>query len=1167
MSTCLLTLAVYSGQLLRPHMTTPPQLAHKARKIEPTPNFTQDKAPYHFLTMFKNFIGSKHIHVIALARTLQTQKSKRLSLLYLILVLFATAFDIETHPGPLTETTDSTRYECGMCEKTVGWDDRAVCCDNCSIWYHINCQNIKPTMYECLHSSNISWVCLSCGIPNFSSTLFNNTNFETINSFAPLDVSNAPSTPLSPGAPQFASSPIHTKTRTSYKNPVRNVKTKNNPLRILIINFQSISNKKNLLHSLIESSKPDVIIGSETWLKEEIKSQEIFPDNFQVFRKDRIVGIHGGVLVAIDKKYMCTEEPELEVEAELVWVRVNLVGHRALYIGAFYRSQATDGEYLEQIDHSLSRIANTNGVILLGGDFNCPSIDWPTTTLAPNPRYPAISQQLMDIADDHSLTQVVDKPTRGNNTLDLLFTNNSSIVNRVETLPKLGQSDHDVVFVEINIKPETRPQKPRKIFLYKKADYEAIKEDLQTFQLEFEQLDHETYSTNDLWEMFKKRVQAAIDKHIPTKMAKYKNGFPWIDRSLKSLIRRLKRNYKQKFKSEAQKSHYRKFKNHVQKTIRSAYWKYIDEIITPPSTEDPSPSQKRFWTFIKSFKRDNSGVSPLKEQGTLVSDAKGRANILNRQFKSAFTQEPPGEIPDKGPSPHPKMPNFTITPAGINKLLSNLKVHKASGPDNINARILREMKDVIAPVLSIIYNHSLETGCVPQDWRNANVAPIYKKGERFKASNYRPVSLTCICSKVMEHVVVSQIMNHMDKHDLFYKWQHGFRPKLSCETQLVTMVHDLARNMSKGLQTDVIVTDFSKAFDKVPHRRLASKLEYYGIRGRTNTWISSFLADRYQKVVVEGDYSDTVSVDSGVPQGSVLGPVLFLIYINDIPDGISSGVRLFADDCILYRPINTQSDALALQADLDTLDRWCDTWLMDLNPIKCHTLRVHRSKSPIIHDYKIQGVTLEAANNICYLGVTITSDLTWNRHIEQMANKANQTLGMIRRNLRNVPAAIKSKAYIALVRPKLEYASSVWDPHTQKNINTIEKVQRRAARFVCNSYFNKSSVTNMINTIGWPTLQHRRTVQRLCMLYKMSNHFIAIPATEYLQPAIRLTRGMHVQSYIRIQATVNYYSFSFFPRTVAQWNALPLNAISASTPDTFRGVINPLDFTQRPFIY
>lgn len=222
--------------------------------------------------------------------------------------------------------------------------------------------------------------------------------------------------------------------------------------------------------------------------------------------------------------------------------------------------------------------------------------------------------------------------------------------------------------------------------------------------------------------------------------------------------------------------------------------------------------------------------------------------------------------------------------------------------------LLKELREEIAPVIKVIYERSLQTGRLPADWVKANVTPVFKKGDKSTAANYRPISLTCILCKVLEHILASNITKHLDEQGIMYDLQHGFREKRSCETQLVMMVEDLARNANVGKQTDIILLDFSKAFDKVNHSKLLWKLHQYGIRGQVLGWIRAFLGSRSQRVVLDGEESESIPVTSGVPQGSVLDPILFLIYINDLPDGIFSQVRLFADDTALYLTIEGKDD-------------------------------------------------------------------------------------------------------------------------------------------------------------------------------------------------------------------------------------------------------------------
>ncbi len=395
-------------------------------------------------------------------------------------------------------------------------------------------------------------------------------------------------------------------------------------------------------------------------------------------------------------------------------------------------------------------------------------------------------------------------------------------------------------------------------------------------------------------------------------------------------------------------------------------------------------------------------------------------------------------------------------------------------------------------------------------------------------------------------------MSHLDNFEILTDRQHGFRRNRSCESQLILTTHDLATTLDKKGQTDVVIMDFSKAFDVVPHKRLMLKLDHFGIRGPTHDWISNFLMLRKQRVVVGGDCSDWVSVKSGVPQGTVLGPLLFLMFINDLPDNLTSTVRLFADDCVLYRTISGDHDADLLQTDLDRLCTWERTWLMKFNPEKCFVLKVTNSHNPKTHSYSLNNTTLQETDSHTYLGVEISKNLKWKKHIDHITARGNMSLGFIKRNLHSCTQDIKNLAYRSLVRPLLEYCAPVWDPHTSDLIHQLEAVQRRAARFVKKDYNRESSVTAMLQDLQWSTLAHRRKIQRLTVFHKAVEGYLSIPVRKLLHPVQRSTRRSHSKSFIELQANKDSFKYSFIPRTVTDWNNLPHHIISIQDPDSFK---------------
>ena len=659
-----------------------------------------------------------------------------------------------------------------------------------------------------------------------------------------------------------------------------------------------------------------------------------------------------------------------------------------------------------------------------------------------------------------------------------------------------------------------------------------------------------------MWTEIKQFLLELLSKHVPSKLTSSRFNQPWITTSVKRLTRRKKRSFVRARRSQKQRDFekYLTLKKQSRTACKKAYNTYLTDIVSPDSKCNP----KRFWGFINSKRCEHTGVAPLKSgDGITFSDGQNKAEILNTQFTSVFNKnENQSNIKDKGISPHAIMDNITVSPAGVFKLLSSLKVHKATGPDDLPARLLKELALELTPIFTIFYQASLDQGEIPDDWRKANVAPVFKKGERNKAENYRPISLTCISCKVLEHIVSSSIMNHLEDRNILSDAQHGFRKRRSCESQLILAIQDLAKGIDDKQQHDVLLLDFSKAFDVVPHSRLLYKLHFYGIQDNTHKWISAFLRDRTQQVTLEGTSSSIGKVTSGVPQGSVVGPMLFLLYINDLPECISPGttVRLFADDCMLYRNIRSEADTIQLQEDLDALQQWEDDWLMKFNPKKCQTLHVTNKRRPIIKSYNIHGEFLEKTNTAKYLGVHLTPNLNWNHHINVVSKKANSTSAFLQRNIRSCPRNTKELCYKTLVRPNMEYACTIWDPFTQANKHKLEMVQRRYARFIYSDFRRTSSVTDMLHQLHWPTLEERRAQFKVVMMYRIVFSLIDIPPDIVHPSATTTTRG-HSHKLLVPHTRLVGFQGSFFPDTIRLWNALPQDAFSCTTLAQFKQVV------------
>ncbi len=500
----------------------------------------------------------------------------------------------------------------------------------------------------------------------------------------------------------------------------------------------------------------------------------------------------GGVLVAVKSTYPSVEVELVDTEGEVIWVELSIKNQRKLYLGSFYRPPNNRVYQLEELYKSLQQIEekcknNPNSIIIVGGDFNAGDVDWETLIINNKTPHKAVHNKLMEILDEFHLSQMQKSPTREGRVLDLYLTNKPALLKSIHTIP--GISDHEIVVADSEIQPMYVRSKPRNITLFNKADWEKIKGEMRTFQTRF----LETFNSNTVnenWLALKDFINKLIEEHIPTRTTTTRYNLPWLNASIKRATNKKKRLYKKARKSgkESDWAKYRTCKKETLQALRRARWQYINDILVEGMEEN---NNKPFWRYIKSQKQENIGVAPLKSGGKLENNSVEKAELLNTQFRSVFTAEDKSFIPSMADPQTPGIEPLSITCDGVYKLLKNLNPAKASGPDCIPARFLKELAEEIAPLLTEIFQQSLSTGEVPEDWTKANVAPIYKKGNKNLAVNYRPVSLTCICCKVMEHVLCSHIHKHLDRYNILTPLQHGFRRGHSCETQLLLTTHDL----------------------------------------------------------------------------------------------------------------------------------------------------------------------------------------------------------------------------------------------------------------------------------------------------------------------------------------------------------------------------------------
>ncbi|CAB4033092.1 Hypothetical predicted protein, partial [Paramuricea clavata] len=485
---------------------------------------------------------------------------------------------------------------------------------------------------------------------------------------------------------------------------------------------------------------------------------------------------------------------------------------------------------------------------------------------------------------------------------------------------------------------------------------------------------------------------------------------------------------------------------------------------------------------------------------------------------------------------------------------------KAQGPDKIPAKILVECAEQISPSLTDLFNLSLQSGTLPTEWKLANIVPLLKKAPAEKVENYRAISLLSLVSKLLERCILNKIIDHIASN--LSNLQFGFLKGRSTTSQLLSVYHKIQEAMDAGIQTDMVFLDFSKAFDSVNHHKLIFKLKLFGITGKLHDWLKDYLSNRSQQTTVLGATSMPLPVLSGVPQGSILGPILFLIYINDIVEVVhrDSGMALYADDSKCFRVIKSLNDSLLLQSDLDNLSSWSKSWNMDFNETKCAIVSFTRKHHPIIQSYSLNGSELRKVNEQKDLGILTTSSMEWSSHVATVCSKANRTLGYIRRCSAEIGSLnARRTLYTSLVRSLFSYGSQLWAPQKIKYINMMERVQRRATKFLLKLPFRtKVSYQTRLLKLGLLPLTYWLEILDLVFYFRTLKGEIFLDNNGLVQikQQIRISRHNNPQSGVLAEIprakTVSFQN-SFFVRTSRIWNSLtPVERDLSQSAATFK---------------
>jgi exonuclease III len=946
-----------------------------------------------------------------------------------------------------------------------------------------------------------------------------------------------------------------------------------------LINARSLKNKLNDLHEFIYSERPDILCVTETWLNASVSDSLIVQDTgYGVCRQDRQHTEGGGVCILYNTNSVNAAPvpiPAKFLNCEIV--ALDIIGSDFnVRIITCYRPPSSDTD--PHAVHSLGShilcleyLSNVESSIVICGDFNFPHINWDLTP--PSSLHSSISDlascssTFLDFFHQQALTQFVGSVTHpslinpgAGSTLDLVMCNDSFLIHDVVVNMPFSTSDHCAVdFKLLNLQPVNPMAASFRDF--KNADWSAI--DSFFCLVDFDSLFVNFTDISTAFDNFYAILNDCIDRFVPLKVID--NGRCLDRKTYTAAIRKLlvkKKTswqlYKQ-FRTPESLLKFKQLSSQCRQAI-STFTLHRENIILQ------SANLGKFYRMANSKFNTKTAVGPLKnDDGSFVTSPTEKSNLFQNFFSSIANLDN-GTLPNtQQPKPSPSQPILIrFTPYLVKRVLDGLNIKAKGGPDNIPPIFLKACSNYLSRPLSSLFQLSFDLAFMPPIWLMAYITPIFKKGDRSNPKNYRPIALTCSICKIMESIIKNVMLTQLQSHGVITKHQHAFLSRHSTATNLLESTHDWAVSMSHRKSVDVIYVDFSRAFDSIVHRKLMYKLTACGIGGSLLKWIETFLSGRSQCVVLENCHSIWGPVLSGVPQGSVLGPLLFILFINDIGFICAANIsfKLYADDLKIYSEATIDDSTLSLQQSLDNLTSWATDWQLPINISKCAVLSLGSHSDIPPHPYSINNFLLSHVDTISDLGVTMDQSLSYSNHINSMVARANSRVGLLFRAFQTRHPFFLKQAYITYIRPILEYCSIIWNPCLKKFVNAIENVQRHFTKRI--PALSNLSYHERLAFLELDPLELRRLKTDLAQYYLIFHNQSAVQFLDHFQLCAfnSNTRSTNTARLLKNVSGPGYLYNHFFNRAIDSWNSLPISIINSPSVTSFKSRLCKVDLSQ-----